>query len=384
VLVFAILVVLIWAYLLFFHAGFWRIRRFELTSQPVTATVEIAVIVPARNEAEVIPRSVSSLLRQDFAGSLHLFVVDDNSTDGTAKAARAAAAMPGLSDRLTVIQGAELPAGWTGKVWAMQQGWLAARPSRPDYVLLTDADVEHAPDNLSRLLVQAEKAQRDLVSVLVKLRCETLAEKFLIPAFVYFFFLLYPPSKISDSCSPVAGAAGGCILIRSSVLEGIGGLESIRGEIIDDCALAGRVKKSGGRLWLGVTRDTRSIRGYGSFGNIRDIIARTAFNQLRHSLLLLVLCVIGMLITFVLPLALVWARNTAAECLAVTACAFMFVSYLPVLRLYRVNILSVVILPFAAIFYVYATVVSAWRYWSGRGGQWKGRAQDQMPRSDLV
>lgn len=375
-LVLAILVFLIWSYLLFFHAGYWRIRRFELPSQPATATVRIAVIVPARNEADVIHRSVSSLLRQDFAGSLQLFMVDDDSTDGTAEAARSAAAMLAMSDRLTVIEGTQPPSGWTGKVWAMHQGWLAARAGKPDYVLLTDADIVHAPDNLNRLITQAEDAQRDLVSAMVKLRCEALAEKFLIPAFVYFFFLLYPPSEISDSRSSVAGAAGGCILIRSSMLEEISGFESIRGEIIDDCALAARVKKSGGRVWLGVTRDTHSIRGYGGFGGIRDMIARTAFNQLRHSSLLLAVCVVGMLITFVLPVALIWSKNLLAAWFALAACVFMLASYVPVLRLYQVSILSAVALPFAAMFYVYATFISACRYWRGEGGQWKGRAQD--------
>lgn len=374
----AILVLLIWLYLLLFHAGFWRTDRFRLPARASASKPLIAVIIPARDEAEVIGRAVSSVLRQEFGGEIRLFVVDDNSTDGTANSARAAAASLGAGDRLTVIRGSEPPAGWTGKVWAMQQGWHVASELRPDYVLFTDADIEHSTKNLSCLVAQAEQGQFDLVSLMVKLRCETLAEKFLIPAFIYFFFLLYPPSRVSNRDSHIAGAAGGCMLVRREALERIGGLESIRGEIIDDCALAARVKQAGGSLWLGVTEDTRSIRGYGSFSNIRDMIARSAFNQLRHSYLLLAGCLLGMTLVFILPLVLVFSDNELAGWIAALACIMMFASYVPTLRLYRVNVLSALTLPFAAIFYMYATMVSARNYWRGKGGEWKGRAQDSV------
>jgi hopene-associated glycosyltransferase HpnB len=375
------LVFLIWLYLLAFHAGFWRISRFRLPNQSSSGKSLVAVVVPARNEADVIGRAVSSLLRQDFGGDTRLFVVDDNSTDGTANAARAAAGMLASAQSLNIVHGEALPPGWTGKVWAMQQGWQAARQLNPDFVLLTDADIEHSPSSLSQLLTKAEDGGYDLVSVMVKLRCETLSERFLIPAFVYFFFLLYPPAKISNADSRVAGAAGGCILIRREFLERIGGLESIRGEIIDDCALAAKTKSAGGRLWLGVTQETRSIRSYGSIGNIRDMIARTAFNQLQHSSVLLALCVIGMLLTFIAPVMMVWSKNVQAEWTALAACMMMFLTYIPTLRFYRINILSAVTLPFAAIFYMYATLLSAWNYWRGRGGEWKGRAQDLQAMS---
>ena len=380
-LFFAILVFLIWLYLLVFHAGFWRISRFRLPNHRSSAEPLVAVVVPARNEADVIGRAVSSLLRQDFGGETRLFVVDDNSTDGTANAARAAAGMLASAQSLNVVHGEALPPGWTGKVWAMQQGWQATRQLNPAFVLLTDADIEHSPNSLSQLLAQVEDGGYDLVSVMVKLRCETLSERFLIPAFVYFFFLLYPPAKISNAGSRVAGAAGGCILIRREFLERIGGLESIRDEIIDDCALAVKIKTAGGRLWLGVTQETRSIRSYGSIGNIRDMIARTAFNQLQHSSVLLALCVIGMLLTFIVPVMMVWSKNMQAEWIALVACMMMFLTYVPTLRSYRINILSAVTLPFAAIFYMYATLLSAWNYWRGRGGEWKGRAQDLQAMS---
>jgi hopene-associated glycosyltransferase HpnB len=344
----------------------------------------IAAIIPARNEAEGIGRALGSLLRQEFSGNLRVFVVDDNSSDGTANAARAAAKMSGAADKLTVIPGSEVPPGWKGKVWAMQQGWEAASSTRPsysnsgapDYILLTDADIEHGPGVLARLIAQAERGRLDLVSLMVRLRCETLPGKFLIPAFVYFFFLLYAPSRVADKRSRIAGAAGGCMLLRAQMLKNIGGFHSIGAEIIDDCALAAQVKGAGGGLWLGVVNETRSIRGYETLSNIRDMIARTAFNQLRHSWALLTACLFGMLLVFVAPLALVFSTRNAAGWIATAACILMFATYMPILRLYRVNSLSALTLPFAACFYMYATIISAFRYGRGVGGEWKGRAQD--------
>jgi hopene-associated glycosyltransferase HpnB len=370
-------VLLIWLYLFFLHGGFWQVHRFKLPSQLSREDRIVAVVVPARHEADVIGSAVTSLLKQSFAGQLHIFVVDDNSCDLTASAAREAAEALGARTLLTIIQGSQPPDGWKGKVWAMQQGWIAAREMRPDYLLLTDADIWHESKSLARLISQAERGPYDLVSLMVKLRCDTLAEKFLIPAFVYFFFLLYPPQPVSDSRRRVAGAAGGCVLLRPEALQQAGGFEAIRREIIDDCSLAARVKETGGKLWLGVTEETYSMRGYGGFKPIRDMIARTAFNQLRHSTLLLGACICAMLLTFVAPLALVWSRSKPVGWIAVAASAMMFATYVPVLRLYRVKILSAVTLPFAAFFYLYATVCSAMNYWLGRGGEWKGRAQDR-------
>ena len=375
-LVLAILVLLIWVYLFFLHAGFWQVHRSQLPADSSTADRLVAVMIPARNESDLIARAVTSILTQSFAGRIHVLVVDDNSADRTGSLAREAAEALGARTLITVIRGSELPAGWTGKVWAMHQGWLAAREMRPDYLLLTDADIEHAPDSLARLIAQAERGPYDLVSLMVSLRSDTLAEKFLIPAFVYFFFLLYPPARVADPHSRVAGAAGGCVLLRPDALEKAGGFETIRGEVIDDCSLAAAVKRAGGRLWLGVTRDTRSIRGYRSFANIRDMIARTAFNQLRHSTALLVGCVAGLLLTFMVPLALVWSSDQTVGWIAAAACMLMFATYVPMLRLYRVNILSAVALPFASLFYLWATIYSASNYWRGQGGEWKGRTQD--------
>jgi hopene-associated glycosyltransferase HpnB len=375
VLVLSIVVLLIWLYLLLLHARFWQVHRFLLPTERPTEQRRAAAIIPARNEADVIGRAIGSLVNQQFTA---LFVVDDDSTDGTANAALAAARMAGSSDKLTVIRSSQLPAGWTGKAWAMHQGWQHAKTIDPDYILLTDADIEHAPDDLAHLIAQAERGSYDLVSVMVRLRCETLAEKFLIPAFVYFFFLLYPPDWVSEPRRRVAGAAGGCMLLRPGALERAGGFEVIRGEIIDDCALAAKVKSCGGRIWLGMTQKTRSVRGYRTLTKLRQMIARTAFNQLHHSFLVLIACLAAMLLIFVVPLALVWSSRRTTGWMAVLACILMFTTYVPMLRLYRIKTLSAVSLPFAALFYMHATLCSAVNYWLGRGGGWKGRAQDPI------
>lgn len=376
------LALLIWLYLLLFRAGFWQMNHYLLPHRRSDRFRSVAAIIPARNEADVIDQAITSLLAQDFSGSIHIFVVDDHSSDSTAQIARETAQRAGAAERLTTIQSPPLPQGWLGKVWAMQQGLLAARTLNPDYVLFTDADIEHAPDNLARLVAQAESQERDLVSALVRLHCETPAEKLLVPAFVYFFFLLYPPGKTSNSHSRTAGAAGGCMLLRPSALEKAGGFESIRGEIIDDCSLAAQIKQSGGKLWLGISNETRSLRGYGSFSELRAMIARTAFKQLRHSVWLLAACLLGMLLIFILPIALLGSRNLAIQIEAAIALGFMLRTYVPAVQLYRLNIANVLTLPLAAVFYIYATVCSAVSYWRGTGGQWKGRAQDaQRPGS---
>lgn len=374
----ALLTVLIWGYLLLLRGGFWRIR--PAVAPPINAAAaRIAAVIPARNEADVVGRTVASLLRQSGTNAIHIFLVDDGSTDGTAQAAYEAAAAIGCSQMLTAIASKPLAAGWSGKMWAVKQGIEQAAKTAPDFFLLTDADIEHAPDSLATLVAIAKSGPYDMASFMVKLYCESLAEKLLIPAFVYFFFKLYPPALIANPNNSIAGAAGGCILIRPSALEKAGGVEAIKHEVIDDCALAARVKGSGGKLWLGATATTKSIRPYGSFAEIGKMISRSAFNQLRHSRLLLFFSIIGMAITYLLPLALaLFSHRTVPALLGATAWLMMSLSYLPVLRLYRLNPLWVLALPLAAIFYVGATFYSAWKYWTGRGGEWKGRVQDPV------
>ncbi len=324
--------------------------------------LSVHVVIPARDEAESIGQAIRSLLAQDYDGRLRIFVVDDHSSDGTAEVAQAAG-------DVTIISSAPLPAGWTGKLWAVSQGVEAACGA--DYLLLTDADIVHSTDSVRSLVARAEAGSYDLVSYMVKLECETLAERALIPAFVFFFFMLYPPAWIARRGHKMAGAAGGCMLIRPAALGRIGGIASIRGDLIDDCALAARVKRSGGAIWLGLTEGTRSLRSYARFRDVSNMIARTAFTQLSHSVWLLIGTVLGLLVTYVAPL-ICWSW------LGLAAFGLMTVSYLPAVRFYRLSPLWAFSLPLAAAFYLAATIQSAIRYWKGRGGQWKGRVQDAL------
>ena len=332
-------------------------------------------MIPARDEAGVIARRCSRCLRQTGITPLHIFVVDDNSSDGTAEIARSAAPD---DDRLTVIDGKPLPPGWSGKVWAMQQGVEQALSLKPEFLLLTDADIEHSPDGIARLADLAEGGY-DLASFMVKLHCETLAEKLLIPAFVFFFFLLYPPQWIRDPRRKTAGAAGGCMLIRPEALQRAGGMEAIRHEIIDDCALARAVKHSGGNVWLGVTQDTISMRPYDSFAEIERMVDAHGVQPVAafgwccccwRSL--------GLVLAYVVPLALLFSGSRALTLLGAAAYFMMFVAYLPMVRFYRLNWLWALTLPLSAMFYMAASIHSAVKYWSGRGGEWKGRAQDNV------
>src|SRR5450631_992313 len=266
-LIAGLLCLAIWIYLLTAHGGFWRVLGLPVAMQPMgTIDGTIAVVIPARDEADVIGSTVESLLSQTCAQSIHIFVVDDHSSDGTAEVARQAARNCGCSEVLDVIAASTLPPGWTGKLWATEQGIQRAMQLHPKFLLLTDADIRHSPGSLATLIAIAEAGNYDLTSFMVKLHCQTLAERFLIPPFVFFFFLLYPPAWIRDPRRRVAGAAGGCMLIRPGALVRAGGISSIRSQIIDDCALALAVKRSGGRVWLGLTPDARSTRVYGTLG----------------------------------------------------------------------------------------------------------------------
>lgn len=376
-IVFACLPLAIWTYLLLARGGFWRVSR--QTGRMVAERVpskRVAVVIPARNEADSVGHTVTSLLRQDFPSPVHVFLVDDSSSDGTGDIARAVADRESMSERLTVIRALPLPAGWTGKMWAISQGTAPALATNPDYLLLTDADIVHGPNTVAELVSIAETQRYDLVSYMVLLACRTPAEKALIPAFVFFFLMLYPPTWISSAKSRTAGAAGGCILIRPNALEKAGGIGAIRSEVIDDCALAAAVKRSGGRVWLGLTRETRSIRSYETFGEVERMISRTAFNQLDHSGWLLLGTVVGLAITYLAPPLLLLSGRVIPTILGAITWALMAAAYLPMVRFYRRSPLWALALPAIATFYLAATVDSAVRYWQGRGGAWKGRVQD--------
>jgi hopene-associated glycosyltransferase HpnB len=314
-------------------------------------------------------------MRQDCAGDFKLIVVDDHSEDRTSALARRAAQSSGRAEAVTILQAAELQAGWTGKLWALQQGIAAVASSQPEYYWFTDADIVHAPDTLRRLVARAEKQRLDLASLMVLLQAKTIPEKLLIPAFLYFFLMLYPPRWAANRKLKTAGAAGGCILVRRNALERSGGISAIRAEVIDDCALASAVKRSGGAIWMGLTRKSVSLRSYAAFGEIRDLVARTAFTQLRYSKWLLAGTVVAMLITYLAPVVLSFDTQPIAWRIGLAAWALMTVSYLPTVRLYGLSPLWAPLLPLAAMFYCYATCLSAARYWMGRGGQWKGRVQ---------
>ena len=371
----------IWLYLCFLRGGFWRVSQ-TLThsrSAPLQSPI-VGAVIPARNEAETIGKTIGSLLEQNYQPSLHIVLVDDGSSDTTAEVARQAAAARDASHRLTILNGKPLPAGWTGKLWALSQGVDQARALQPEFLLLTDADILHGADSLGSLVSLAEDEQCDLVSYMVKLACQSRAEKLLIPAFVYFFLQLYPPSWIQSTKRKTAGAAGGCVLIRSRALDGIGGLAVIRDAVIDDCALARAIKRNGGRIRLALTAETASLRSYGSYREIGQMISRTAFYQLKHSTWLLLATLLGLLITYVVPIIALCSRQQAATILGGLAWLLLVASYWPMVRFYRLSAGWVLTLPVAALFYSGTTLHSAVRYWSGKGGQWKERVQDARVR----
>ena len=373
----AALPLLIWLYLLLARGNFWHISRHLAPTLPNNdPTQAIVAIIPARDEAAAIGDSVKSILQQRYSGSIHVIVVDDGSIDGTASAAAEAAASIGASAQLTLIAGAPLRPGWTGKVWAMSQGAAAAAALNPEYLLFTDADIHHDPANIATLVVNAETHGRDLVSYMVELPVATLAEKSLIPAFVFFFLQLYPPQWIASTRYRMAGAAGGCMLMRPQALARIGGLEAIRSQLIDDCALARAAKGSGGSIWLGLTRTARSTRSYASFTQIGHMISRSAFNHLHHSYLLLAATIAGLCVTYVLPPLLLFSGNPVSIALGAGAWALMSICYAPMVRFYRLSPLWSLCLPAIAVFYAAATVHSALQYRLRRGGNWKGRIQD--------
>lgn len=361
---------LIWIYLIAARGRFWRVVVPAIPE--LKSTPGIAVVIPARNEADVIAEPIRSLLEQKYPGSLRIFVVDDQSSDDTASVVRKIAASD--AERLTIVESAPLPGGWTGKMWALVQGVQQASEFTPEYFLFTDADIVHSRDSVASLVALAQKGNLDLASMMVKLRCESLPERALIPAFVFFFFMLYPPEWVDRPASNVAAAAGGDILVRADALGRIGGIAAIRNELIDDCALARQIKR-GGPIRLGVTEKACSVRPYGSFGIIGRMISRNAFYQLRHSVLLLMGTILGLAITYIAPPITIFFGGWATL-FGVAAWLMMSLAFWPMLRFYSLSPLWAPVLPLIAAFYAGATVHSAVQYWMGTGGEWKGRVQD--------
>ena len=368
----AIICALIWLYLIVGRGAFWLcgVRDTDRPSLDVPQWPAVVAVVPARNEANHIAASIGSLLRQEYSGSFRIVLVDDDSSDGTALiATRAAASAP---SQLIVVGSESPPRGWTGKIWAVKQGIASAEELQPEYLLLTDADIVHAPDTLAWLVKHARAGGFVLTSLMAKLRCESLAERTHVPAFIYFFQMLFPFSWVSKPHASTAAAAGGCMLVRADALENAGGIASIRNALIDDCSLAEKLKKVG-PVWLGLTDRSRSIRPYDTLADVRRMIARSAYAQLRYSPLLLAATIAMMVLTFIAPPLLAIFATGLTRYLGIVVWLAMTISYIPTLRFYRLSPLWSLALPGIAALYLYYTIISAYDHMRGRGGQWKGR-----------
>jgi hopene-associated glycosyltransferase HpnB len=362
----------VWIYLIAGRGGFWLASERDDDSPPPAAWPDVVAVIPARNEAEGVGETVGSLLQQDYPGAFSIVLVDDQSTDGTADIARAAAAV--APHRLTVVRGAALPAGWTGKLWAMKQGVEHADARNPGYLLFTDADIVYASDALRRLVAEAEAKSLVLSSRMAKLNCESFAERALIPAFIFFFQMLYPFAWVNRPDHPMAGAAGGCMLLRADALRAAGGIAVIRDALIDDCALA-RALKQQGPIWLGLTHRVRSIRPYAQWGDIRRMVARSAYAQLNYSPLLLAGTVAGLVLTYLVPPFAALFGTGWTQIAGITTWALMALAFQPTLRFYRLSPLWGLALPAISFLYTLYTLDSAYQYAAGKGGTWKGRVQ---------
>lgn len=364
-----VVVVAVWLWLVLARGWFWRSGPAAGRRTP-DQEYRVAVVVPARDEAEHIHATLRSLLSQDFAGDLRVILVDDDSSDGTGEVGRS---LQLTDSRVSVVPGEPLPSGWTGKMWAVAQGLRHPDAAEADFVLLTDADILHGRQHVASLVGKAEEGGFELVSEMVRLRTESFAERALIPAFVFFFQMLYPFRWVSDSRKRIAAAAGGTMLVSRAALERVDGVSRISSALIDDVALAREVKRGGYRIWLGHSEEAVSLRAYPGLEDVWQMIARTAYVQLRHSPWLLAGTCFGMLAIYGLPVVLAVSGRQGACWLGFTAWLFMAAAFQPTLRRYQRSPLWGVALPAIALFYLGATVASAIRFYRGRGGQWKDR-----------
>ena len=378
--VLAYLSLFIWLALLLFWGQFWLgVKLDSKELETLDYYPNVWAIIPARDEADVIAKSLASIFQQDYSGFLSVALVDDNSSDDTAEVARETADKLEKKEQLHLISGRALPSQWKGKLWALEQGINYAKKQQvsPDYILLTDADIKHHNSNLKELITKAETEQLDLVSLMVLLRCQSFWEKLLIPAFVFFFQKLYPFRLANNPQSFIAAAAGGCILIKTRALDKIGGIASLKDALIDDCTLAKKVKTSGGKIWLGLTDRTISLRPYDSLKSIWDMVARTAFNQLNYSWLLLIGTILGLALVYIVPpLAVIYGiivQDNITVIIGTVTIFLMSLSYLPTIRLYRLSPLWSLNLSAIAFFYGLMTIDSAIKHLQGKGGFWKGR-----------
>jgi hopene-associated glycosyltransferase HpnB len=372
----AILTLGIWVYLLAARGRFWLgLDRDDARPVNLREWPTVAAVIPARNEAACIGKTIASLMRQDYPGRLTIFLVDDDSDDGTAEVARVAASAAQDSHLLTVVTSRAVPPGWTGKLWALKQGIDAATADGSfDYLLLIDADIVHQRDSVRWLVGRAESGHLILTSFMAKLRCRSLAERSHVPAFIFFFQMLFPFAWVNRADSTTAAAAGGCMLVRANDLRQAGGVESIRAALIDDCALARRLKAFG-PIWLGLTDRVHSIRPYEHWRDVKDMISRSAYAQLGYSPLLLLGTTAGLALTFLAAPLLVLFADGPARLVGVATWALMAMAFQPTLRFYRLSPLWGLALPAIALLYMLYTLDSAYQYWAGRGGIWKGRVQ---------
>ncbi len=384
----------VWAYLLIGRGRFWLCGERDDSAASASEVrlgdapeswPSVVAIIPARDEAEMIAHSVASLLRQDYKGPFSVVVVDDQSADGTGAAASAAATAAGAPDRLRVVAGTGVAPGWTGKLWAMRQGLstIEAGAAAPEFILFTDADIAYAPHVLARLVTIARANNSVLTSLMVKLRCESLAERWMVPAFVFFFQMLYPFAWVNDPHRRIAAAAGGSMLARRDVLAAAGGLEALRGALIDDCALAARMKHEG-PIWLGLTESVHSLRAYPKVADFGRMVSRSAFAELRYSPFRLAGVIAGMALVYLAPPFFAVFSHGAARAAGAIAWAMMALALMPTLRLYRRPLAGALALPAIAAAYVAFTLESAIQYWRGRGGYWKGRIQAPMREAGRV
>lgn len=374
-IVIALINAAVWIYLLTARGDFWRVLNFDDPVIEISNSTwpSVTAIVPARNEADVIARSLQSLVMQDYGGSFGVILVDDNSDDGTAQVARRATTEVNRGDRLSILRGLPLPKGWTGKLWALNQGVESASKNRPAYYWLSDADIVYAPDTLRTMVLRAEKNKLSAVSLMARLRCQSFAERMLIPAFIFFFQMLYPFRWVNQTRSRTAAAAGGCVLVRREALADIGGLAAIRGALIDDCTLAAHLKRNAGGIWLGLTRRVVSIRAYPRFEDVRRMVARSAYAQLRYSPTLLLGTLVGLVAVYVAPPVITLTAAPPARYFALFAWGAMALAFAPTLRFYNVSRLWAAFLPVIALCYAVFTLDSAVQHVAGRGGLWKGR-----------
>ena len=361
----------VWIWLIFFRGQFWSCDQ-KMCDQYVLETFpSIVALIPARNEVETIGATILSLRNQIYSGKIEIIVIDDNSSDGTEIAARKA-----MCSR--IIKSGDLPSGWTGKLWALHQGIKLIQKEFPktEYILFTDADINHSKENILQLVSKASCENLDIVSLMVRLNSESFWERFLVPPFIFFFQMLYPFRWVNDPRKKIAAAAGGCMLIRKTALDRVDGVLQIKGCLIDDCAL-GKSIKSHGSIWLGLSEKTKSLRRYDQLVEIWSMVSRTAFAQLNYSLTNLLGTSLALFVTFLMPLLMLIFGIVFGNQLAIMGGSLswllMTFAYISTIRLFQIPFIWVFSFPFASFLYLIMTLASAIYFWRGRGGSWKGR-----------